>query len=165
MTHLMVMRNEVLSKGIMVDVETAGPGPSHYALLSLGACVIKDPTRRFYIEMVPDRRSSVPAAMAVQKRTLTSFYQNGVLPALALARFHTWVETVYDQPIFVAHNAPFDWMFYADYCVRYRQPNPFGYRAIDTASLCGRIMTTPLLHHAGEDALLQTLDLRRYYGL
>ncbi len=157
----------VLSSGIMVDVETAGPGPSRYALLSLGACLIDNPDERFYTEFVPDRNEYLPEALAtIGYYDLSYFYNNGVIPREALSRFHAWVwRTKIGSPVFVAHNAAFDWMFYADYCVRYMLTNSFGYKPFDTASAYGSIMTIPIPHHAGEDAYLQTLDLRRYYGL
>lgn len=168
MSHLRDIKRIVLSSGLMVDVESSGPGPSRYALLSLGATVIKNPRLRFYVELIPDRDEFVPSAMETIGHDLDYFCQHGIEPQLALMRFHMWVaaQPLSRRPRFVAHNAAYDWMFYADYCVRYHLPNPFGYSAIDTASVYGSgIMTTPLPHHAGEDAYLQTLDLRRYYGM
>ncbi len=157
----------VLSRGLMVDVETAGPGPSRYALLSLGACVVGAPSQGFYVEIRPDRREYVPSALAaINHSDLSHFDCCGIAPKVALIHFLNWVTSTRIQtPLFVAHNAAFDWMFYADYCVRYEVENPFGYKPFDTASAYGSMMTTPLPHHAGEDAYLQTLDLRHYYGL
>ena len=50
---------------ICVDVETAGPVPSQYALLSIGACLVEEPERSFYIELQPDREEFLPEAMAI----------------------------------------------------------------------------------------------------
>ena len=38
---------------ISVDVETAGPNPSQYSLLSIGACLVDEPDQKFYIELTP----------------------------------------------------------------------------------------------------------------
>jgi DNA polymerase III epsilon subunit-like protein len=38
------------------------------------------------------------------------------------------------QPVFVGFNAPFDWMFVADYCWRFLGRNPFGISALDLKS-------------------------------
>jgi len=166
MTRVMHMKETVLSKGIMVDVEAAGPGPSRYALLSLGACVVGSPRKRFYVELKPDRSEFLPAALTMTGLTLEGLASTGIVPGEALQNFHNWVRYVaYSQPLFVAHNAAFDWLFYADYCVRYGAVNPFGHKPFCTASAYGYIMHTPLPHHAGEDAYLQALDLRRYYGV
>ena len=39
------------------------------------------------------------------------------------------------EPVFVGFNAPFDWMFVADYCWRFLGRNPFGHAALDLKSL------------------------------
>ena len=38
---------------ISVDVETSGPYPERYSLLSIGACVVENPDEGFYIELKP----------------------------------------------------------------------------------------------------------------
>ena len=49
-------------------------------------------------------------------------------------QFSQWVNRVIPkgiQPIFVAFNAPFDWMFINDYFHRFSGHNPFGHKALD----------------------------------
>jgi DNA polymerase III epsilon subunit-like protein len=51
-----------------------------------------------------------------------------------MKRFSDWVSQAFppgQQPIFAALNAPFDWMFVADYFHRYLGRNPFGHKALD----------------------------------
>jgi len=50
---------------ISVDVETAGPIPARFALLSIGACLLTDTTNGFYVELRPDRDEVSPEAMAI----------------------------------------------------------------------------------------------------
>ena len=40
-----------------------------------------------------------------------------------------------EKPLFVGHNAPFDWMFVAYYFAWAGIENPFGYNALDTKAL------------------------------
>ena len=39
---------------ISVDIETAGPVPAKYAILSIGACLVEDPEQTFYVELMPE---------------------------------------------------------------------------------------------------------------
>ncbi|MBP9749821.1 MAG: 3'-5' exonuclease [Candidatus Pacebacteria bacterium] len=155
----------VLSSGIMVDVETAGPIIGIHALLSIGGCVVAHPEARFYVELKPDRTAYVQEALDVCKLDLTVLQRTGQTPATALPAFVAWVREQYTQPLFVAHNAAFDWMFVQFYLGAYGVHNSFGYKPLCTWSAYGPIMKTSLPHHAGKDAYLQTIDLRRHYGL
>jgi len=119
---------------ISVDVETAGPNPGTYAMLSIGACTLAEPQKTFYIEMQPDREASQPDALAISGLKMDELAQSGKPPKEAMQAFADWVSQVTPsrkQPIFVAFNAPFDWMFVADYFQRYLGHNPFGYSALD----------------------------------
>ena len=53
-----------------------------------------------------------------------------------MEQFATWINaSVGDrEPVFVGFNAPFDWMFVADYFWRYLGRNPFGISALDLKS-------------------------------
>ena len=57
-----------------------------------------------------------------------------------------WLERVVpagSRPVFVAFNAPFDWMFVADYAWRHLGRNPFGISALDLKALyLGRHLDT-----------------------
>lgn len=122
---------------VMVDVETAGPTPSLYAMLSIGACTIFEPRKTFYIELKPDRKDAVQEALAVSNFDLEELSRTGVEPAEAMRRFAAWLadELPGKRPIFTAFNAPFDWMFVNDYFIRYLGENPFGHNAMDIRPL------------------------------
>ena len=51
---------------ISVDVETAGPSPSQYSLLSIGACLVSRPEKSFYIELQPVNDKMLPEALAIE---------------------------------------------------------------------------------------------------
>ena len=54
------MEEESEEAFVSVDVETAGPNPAQYALLSLGACLVSDPERGFYVELKPSSLNATP---------------------------------------------------------------------------------------------------------
>ena len=167
---------------ISVDVETAGPTPGRYAMLSIGACPVTETGRTFYIELQPDRDASLPEALAVSGLKMDELAQNGRPPKEAMQAFADWVDEVTPpggQPVLVAFNAPFDWMFVADYFHRYLGRNPFGHTALDIKAFYmgtrGVLWSEtsfdkvteyykirhPLTHHALQDACDQALVFRK----
>ena len=119
---------------ISVDVETAGANPSQYSLLSIGACLVFEPAKRFYVELQPVNDAITSEAMEVSQMGLDGLKWRGQPPVEAMKRFAEWVAEVTpagSQPVFVALNAVFDWMFVADYFHRYLGKNPFGHKALD----------------------------------
>lgn len=127
---------------ISVDIEAAGPSPSGFALLSLGAVLVDEPAAslpdgvapHFYVELQPDRDGELPGAMAVGGFTLEGLRATGTPPAAAMRAFADWIDAVTPpghRPVMVGFNAAFDWMFVADYFHRYLGTNPFGHSAID----------------------------------
>ena len=122
---------------ISVDVETAGPYPGRYSLLSIGACVVSDPSLTFYVELQPLSPDAVPEALAITGLSLETLAEEGLPPVEAMLSFAGWLETVArgDQRlVFVGFNAPFDWMFVNDYFHRFLGYNPFGHNALDIKS-------------------------------
>lgn len=119
---------------ISVDVETAGPNPSQYSLLSIGACLVFDPAQRFYVELQPINDAATSEALQISMLNMDALKSRGQPPVEAMKRFTAWVAEVTPadgQAVFVAFNAPFDWMFVADYFHRFLGQNPFGHKALD----------------------------------
>lgn len=117
---------------VSIDVETAGPDPETYALLAIGACLVRDPDIGFSVELVPDRVAEDPSAMAVHGLSMDCLRAHGQPPAEAMAAFAEWLgQQGLRHPVMVALNAPFDWMFINAYFWRYLGHNPFGHAAID----------------------------------
>ncbi len=125
-----------ISTYVSVDVETSGPNPYEYSMLSIGACTMREPRSTFYVELKPVNENQVPSAVQVSGLSLAELAERGLEPKEALERFEQWLKhTVHhERPIFVGFNSPFDWMFVADYFHRYLGRNPFGYSAIDVKS-------------------------------
>ena len=122
---------------ISVDIEASGPSPSTGSLLSIGACVVDDPRVAIYIELkpLPDRAWDEGAAR-VHQLNREHLEESGLEPEDAMADFETWIAEASSgsRPVFVGFNAPFDWMFVADYFWRYIGRNPFGVSALDLKS-------------------------------
>jgi DNA polymerase III epsilon subunit-like protein len=161
---------------ISVDVETAGPSPSTYSLLTIGACTVIGPSSTFYVELKPETMRALPEALAVSRLSMERLVKRGQPPKQAMQQFEQWLieQTPENQrPVFVAFNAPFDWMFVNDYFHRLLGYNPFGHAALDIKSyymgLAGvswqetamRYVSTQFLedrqltHHALRDAMDQ----------
>jgi DNA polymerase III epsilon subunit-like protein len=123
-----------LSTFISVDLETAGPVPSQYALLSIGACTLTHPRRTFYTELIPDKDQVDPRAAEIHGLDMSRLSREGLPPEEALRQFAAWITEVVPQgrkPLMVGFNLPFDWMFINDYFHRYMGSNPFGHSAVD----------------------------------
>lgn len=158
-----------------VDIESAGPIPGKYAMLSLGACVVGNPEENFYVELKPTSKEFLPDALKVSGFDLDRLEQDGQPPAAAMESFKRWVETAAAgyKPVFVGFNACFDWQFVNWYFESFVEGNPFGFAGIDIKSYfmglrgCTWSQTTsshlpeeflpdtPQTHNALEDAQAQ----------
>jgi hypothetical protein len=49
---------------VSIDIETSGPIPAEYSLLSIGACLISDDTKNFYTELKLMNTNAIPQALA-----------------------------------------------------------------------------------------------------
>jgi DNA polymerase III epsilon subunit-like protein len=123
---------------VSVDIEASGPTPSTGSLVAIGACLVEDPARGFYREVrpLPDRPWD-PAAERIHRLRRDELEDRGTDPQQAMADFAAWLAEVAGdaQPVFIGFNAPFDWMFVADYLHRHIGHNPFGISALDLKSL------------------------------
>lgn len=123
---------------ITVDIEAAGPNPHDYSLLSIGAATLNEPRKSFYVELQPVNDAETKESAAIHGLSLTRLAKEGLAPKQAMQRMETWLHEVSGESediVFVAFNAPFDWMFVADYFHRYLGRNPFGHRALDIKAL------------------------------
>lgn len=161
---------------ISVDIETAGPYPGEYSMLSIGACTVSEPRSTFYVEIKPVNDNATDEALLIHHLSLLRLKERGLEPSEAMARFETWLleQTPPGQrPVFVAFNAAFDWMFITHYFHHYLGRNPFGHAALDVKAFYMGMAGVPwaetsmryvsprylgnrdLTHHALRDALDQ----------
>lgn len=123
---------------ISVDVETAGPIPGEYSLLTIGACVVGKAERKFYVELAPLNDNFTEEALSTCDLSLSELRHRGQEPHAAMEQFGTWVRSVANgsRPVFVGFNAPFDWSFVNYYFIKFcgLDQNPFGHTALDIKS-------------------------------
>ncbi len=119
---------------VSVDVETSGPVPGIYSLLSIGACLVSSPAQSIYLELQPDGLKHDPEAVAVTGLHLSNLENEGLPPQVAMLKLEQWLTQMCPagkKVIFVGLNAPFDWSFINYYFHKYSKANPFGFTAID----------------------------------
>lgn len=131
-------------KYILVDIETDGPVPGLYSMLSLGACTLDIPEQTWYNELQPlrdaDYKDDTVLFLAQHGLNRGQLQMTGVDPGMSLYHFNKWLKEVSkgEKLRFVADNAGFDWMFVAYYLERYVGSNIFGFSPLSLTSLnCG----------------------------
>lgn len=127
-----------------IDIECSGPVPGLYDMISLGAVPVHhdgDGYRigeTFYVEIQPTAPRVDPGAMKVNGLDIERLKAEGTPLAEALTALTEWVASRTDpgtKPVFVGHNAPFDWSFVNWSYHAVGLDNPFGYKALDTKAL------------------------------
>jgi len=84
---------------ISVDVETAGPNPGQYSLLSIGACTLDEPPDTFYVELKPVNLQALPQALEISQLSLEELGKHVGHTALDIKAFYmglagcTWSDT------------------------------------------------------------------------
>ncbi len=121
---------------IMVDVETDGPIPGDYSLISLGAVLVDEALdKTFYGQCRPISDRFVPEALAVSGHTREETLQFEE-PARVMRDFKAWLtQTCRDRPVFISDNNGFDWMFACWYFHHFLGENPFGHSSQHLGSL------------------------------
>jgi DNA polymerase III epsilon subunit-like protein len=119
---------------VSVDVETTGPIPGEYSLVSIGACLVDNPARTFACELKPLNLNADPNALKITGLSLERLEKTGLPANKAMQQFDAWLGERTGQgcrPVFVGLNAPFDWSFVNYYFHRFLGRNPFGFTALD----------------------------------
>lgn len=146
---------------ISVDVETSGPSPHSGSLLAVGACLVADEAQgiELLLRPEPDKPWSDEAA-SYHRLDRATLEREGLEPGEAMRALEGWLAAVVpsgSRPVFVALNAPFDWMWVADACWRWLGRNPFGHSALDIKALyLGRHL--PEVDRWGETGRVRMLE-------
>jgi hypothetical protein len=126
---------------VSVDVETDGPIPGPFSMLSFGMVVVGrydggklervDPTKSgFYRELRPISNDYDAETMAVSGLSRDELLRTGIDPVDAMSDAAAWVREVAGEgtPVLVAYPLSFDWSWLYWYFVSFsRTGSPFGF--------------------------------------
>jgi DNA polymerase III epsilon subunit-like protein len=98
-----------------------------------------------YIELKPVYPGFQDEAMAVHGIPRQRLEKEGLEASIAMKRLAEWALGLRGQPVFVGHNAVFDWAYVNYYFDQTAVPNPFGWKALDTKSLAAGVLGIPFL--------------------
>jgi DNA polymerase III epsilon subunit-like protein len=120
----------------MIDIESDGPIPGDYSMISFGAVVVEpDLQRTFYAELKPISEKWLESSLEIGKftREQTLTFED---PLSAMQRFAEWLKEVNDgRLMFVSDNNGFDWQFINWYLHHFLGQNPFGHSSTNLGSL------------------------------
>lgn len=121
---------------IMVDVESDGPIPGDYSMISFGAVLVHENLdKTFYGELKPISDKFIPEALSVSgfTRDQTLKFED---PKITIVRFNNWINSLnVENPIFISDNNGYDWMFMCWYFHHFINENPFGYSSQNLGSI------------------------------
>jgi DNA polymerase III epsilon subunit-like protein len=115
---------------IVVDVESDGPCPPLFSMISFGAVVVEPSLSRTFLGRtapISDRfnRDALAVSGITREEHLT--YPR---PEDTIRQFAAWLDSIDKQRLtFVSDNPAFDWQFINFYCHHYLERNPFGFSA------------------------------------
>lgn len=172
---------------IMVDVESDGPIPGDFSMISFGAVLVDEPLdKTFYGKLKPISAKFIPEALAVSghSREETFGFDD---PKKVMEDFEQWIGEACaaagaagkDRPIFISDNNGFDWMFMCWYFHHFLGRNPFGHSSQNLGSLYKGLVKdtfknfkhlrrTKHTHHPVDDAMGNAealLAMKRELGL
>jgi hypothetical protein len=131
---------------IVVDVESDGPCPGLYSMVSFGAVVLEpELNKTFHGKVQPISEKWVPEALAVSGITRAE-HQTYTTPIHAMTNFGKWLsENSKGRPTMISDNPAFDWQWINYYFHTYLGANPFGFSARRIGDLyCGMKMDASL---------------------
>jgi hypothetical protein len=119
---------------VMVDVETDGPIPGDFSMISLGAIVVEPGLNRtFAARFRPISERWIPEALAIsghsREETLEFPFATDGMEA-----FSQWLSTI-PRPMFISDNNGFDWQFVCWYFHHFLGHCPFGFSSTNLGSL------------------------------
>ena len=143
---------------ISADIESDGPIPGRYSMLSFGMAVAarfdgraftaSDPTAAtFYRELRPITDEFNPDAVRVSGLDRERLATDGADPEAAMAEAAQWVRDQAQgaRPVLVGYPVVFDWMFLHWYFVRFVGASPFGFSgALDMKTMYQQKARVPL---------------------
>lgn len=131
------------------DVETDGPIPGPYSMLSFASAAYRADktllgTFSVNLELLPGAKGH-PETMAwwrTNTEAWTAARVNPEPPEQAMRRYADWVKGLGGRPVFVAYPAGFDFLFVYWYLMRFVGESPFSFSALDIKSYAMAVLKT-----------------------
>ena len=135
---------------VSVDVETDGPIPGPYSMLSLGAVAFRPTgeaigTFQGVLETLPGA-SQHPDTMSWWKKYPEAWAKatdNPRPPEMVMKEFVEWLDTLPSPPTFIGWPATWDFMFIFWYLIRFIGRSPFGHSGLCIKSQASDRLKTP----------------------
>ncbi len=127
---------------VSTDVETDGPIPGPYSMLSLGSAAYRADktllsTFSANLETLPGATGH-PDTMAwwqTQPEAWAACHRDLQPPGVAMKAYLSWLKALPGKPVFVAYPVAFDFMFVYWYLIRFVGESPFSHSALDIKTL------------------------------
>lgn len=132
---------------VSVDIESDGPIPGDYSMLSLGAAAFDQGgkmlgTFTVNLELLPGAKQD-PDTMkwwAGQGTAYAEATSNPKPCVIGMRDFARWVEQLPGKPVFVGYPTGFDFTFVYWYLVHHGVRSPFSFSALDMKSYAAALM-------------------------
>lgn len=140
---------------ISVDVETNGPIPGPYSMLSLGAVALTERGTNLgeysvNLELLEGASADLDtmAWWAKQPREIwEACRSNPKPPVVAMKQFVSWVKDLEEEhhmkPVCVAYPAGFDFLFVYWYLMKFVGKSPFSFSCLDIKTYAMAVLRTP----------------------
>jgi hypothetical protein len=123
---------------VSTDVETDGPIPGPYSMLSFASVAYRADktlvsTFSANLETLPGATGHPPTMDWWRKHpdAWEATRQDLMEPETAMRRYLAWVKGLPGRPVFVAYPAGFDFLFVYWYLIRFTGESPFSFSALD----------------------------------
>ena len=135
---------------ISTDIETDGPIPGEYSMLSFGSAAFSQDkqivsTFSVNLETLKNAKQD-PGTMKwwkTQKKAWAACRCNLQGPLKAMKDYVKWLKNLSGKPVFVAYPASFDFTFIYWYLMKFIDKSPFSYVAVDIKTYAFAMMKKP----------------------
>jgi len=137
---------------VATDIETDGPSPGQYSMLSLGSVAFRLDksiigTFERNLEVLPGARQApdVKKFWSDNPEAWASCRANLVCPKEAMTDYSAWLKSLGGKPVLVGHPVGFDYTFVHWYLHEFTGDSPFFPAGLDMASYAMAMMGTPFI--------------------
>lgn len=135
---------------ISTDIETDGPIPGEYSMLSFGSAAFTLEKRilstfSINLEPLPGARQDLETMKWWQKHkeAWEVSRKNLQKPETAMQGYVRWLKMLPSRPVFVGYPASFDFMFIYWYLIKFTGESPFSFVAFDIKTYAMAMMKQP----------------------